>query len=87
MTTLKYFASFTHEITDDTNLNELVNETIRLVTQCERISDSYLGNLVFFPIAVCLIIIFSWSVKREQRCLNMCDGRPGKKFNHDFNIS
>ncbi|CAF3690473.1 unnamed protein product [Rotaria sordida] len=77
ITTLTHFSSFKYEITDETQLELLVNETIRLVAHCERISNSRLGNLVFFPIAVCLIVIFSWSVKRERKCLNICDGRPG----------
>ncbi|CAF3528746.1 unnamed protein product [Rotaria sp. Silwood1] len=77
ITTLTHFSSFKYEITDETKLDVIVNETIRLVAHCERISDSRLGNLIFFPIAVGLIIIFSWSTKRERKCLNTCDGRPG----------
>ncbi|CAF1562766.1 unnamed protein product [Rotaria magnacalcarata] len=76
-TTLIHFSWFKYDITDDTKLESLVNETIRLVSHCERISNSRQGNLVFFPIALALIIMFSWSVKRERRCLNLCDGRPG----------
>ncbi|CAF4499532.1 unnamed protein product [Rotaria socialis] len=76
-TTLIHFSWFKYDITDDTKLESLVNETIRLVSHCERISNSRQGNLVFFPIALTLIIMFSWSVKRERRCLKLCDGRPG----------
>jgi hypothetical protein len=79
VTTITHFTSFKYDITDDTKLDLLVNDTLRLVTQCEKISDYRMGNLIFFPIALSLILIFSWSVKREKRCLKLCDGRPGNK--------
>jgi hypothetical protein len=89
ITTITHFTSFKYDITDDTKLDLLVNDTIRLVAQCERISNYRVGNLIFFPFALCLIFIFSWSVKRERRCLDLCDGRPGRlfdEFTHIFNM-
>jgi hypothetical protein len=77
ITTITHFKSFKYDITDEIKFDALVNETLRLVTQCEHISDYRKGNLVFFPIALALIVIFSWSVKREARCLQQCDRRPG----------
>lgn len=82
-TTLIHYSSFKYEINDDTKFETIVNETIRLVSRCERISNSRHGNLVFFPVAISLIIVFSWSVKRERKCKRACDGRPG--ILHFFN--
>ena len=78
VTTLTNFAAFEYEITEETRFDVLVNETARLVSRCKGIADYRNGNWVFFPFAVALIILFSWSVKRERKCLHMCDGRPGK---------
>ena len=78
ITTFTHFTSFKYDVTDETKLDQLVNDTVRLVTRCEKIANYRLGNLIFFPIAVALILMFSWSVKREKRCLHACDGRPGK---------
>lgn len=85
ITTLMHFSSFKYEINEDTKLDVLVNETVRLVAQCEHISNSRVGNLVFFPIAVSLIVIFSWSTKREKRCVDLCGGRPGKHIEYFMN--
>jgi hypothetical protein len=70
--------SFGYFINDDKEEEFSINDTIRLVTQCERISDYRRGNIIFAPFALVLILIFSWSIKREKQCLDMCDGRPGK---------
>ncbi|CAF1325642.1 unnamed protein product [Adineta steineri] len=77
VTTVTHFTSFKYDITDETKLEVLANDTIRLVAQCEKIADYRMGNLIFFPFALTLILIFSWSVKRENLCLSVCDGRPG----------
>lgn len=73
-----YFKSFVYYTNDDKNGELSINDTIRLVKQCESISDYRRGNLIFSPFALTLIIIFSWSIKREDRCLNFCDRRPGE---------
>jgi len=78
ITTITHFTSFKYDITDDTKLDLLINDTVRLVARCEKISDYRSGNLIFFPFALTLILIFSWSIKREKKCLKLCDGRPGK---------
>lgn len=33
--------------------------------------------MIFAPIAVALIFMFSWSIKREKKGLDICEGRPG----------
>ena len=78
VTTITHFTQFKYDIVDETKLEVIANETIRLVAQCEKISDYRRGNLVFFPVALSLILIFSWSVKREKRCLSLFDARPGE---------
>lgn len=75
-----YYISFGYNLTNDDE-HFSINETIRLVTDCARISDYRRGNLTFAPCACVLILLFSWSIKRENACLNMCDGRPGKMKN------
>ena len=87
ITTVTHFTSFKYEITNETKLDQLVNDTIRLVAQCQGISNYRTGNLVFFPVALALILIFSWSVKREKRCLNMCDARPGTSKVRESTVS
>ena len=57
-----------------------INDTLRLVNRCESISDYRKGNLIFSPFALTLILIFSWSVKREKLWLDKCDGRPGNTY-------
>jgi hypothetical protein len=74
-----HLKSFGYFITDDKEVEFSINNTIHLVKQCEMISDHRRGNLIFAPFAVSLILIFSWSVKREKGCIDMCEGRPGKK--------
>jgi hypothetical protein len=73
-----YYLSFGYNLTDDEE-NFSINDTIRLVTDCARISDYRRGNLLFAPGACALILLFSWSIKRETLCVKTCDGRPGKK--------
>ncbi|CAF5006865.1 unnamed protein product, partial [Rotaria magnacalcarata] len=78
ITTLMYLKSFVYYTTDEKEGESSINDTIRLVKQCESISDYRRGNLIFSPFALTLILIFSWSIKREKWGLRMCDGRPGK---------
>ncbi|UJR37331.1 hypothetical protein I4U23_030039 [Adineta vaga] len=75
-TSLMYLVSFGYNMNEDHDEEFSINDTIRLVNQCVNISDYRTGNLIFAPFALSLILIFSWSLKREKYCLNMCDGRP-----------
>ena len=78
VTTVKHLTSFQYNLTDQTQLEFLVNDTVRLVHQCESISSYRMGNLTFFPFAVVLLVIFSWSTKRENCAKGHCEGRPGR---------
>jgi len=80
-----YFVSFGYNITNDEE-HFSINDTIRLVTDCTRISDYRRGNLIFTPCACALILLFSWSIKRETLCTDMCEGRPGKKKRFHFSL-
>jgi hypothetical protein len=75
-----HFTSFAYDINDDTKLDSLINNTVTLVTTCGTISYYRMESFVFFPTALALIFIFSWSIKRRKRCLHLCNGRPGKEF-------
>lgn len=77
ITTAMYYKSFGYNLTTDDEDFSL-NNTIRLVTECARISDYRRGNLTFAPCACVLILLFSWSIKRQNICLDVFDGRPGK---------
>ncbi|CAF3644565.1 unnamed protein product [Rotaria sp. Silwood1] len=77
ITTIMYLKSFVFYITDEKEGEFSINDTIHLVKQCESISDYRRGNLIFSPFALTLIFIFSWSIKRDSLCKDMCDGRPG----------
>jgi len=77
ITTVMYYFSFGYnKFSEHEQLS--INETIRLVTECARISDYRRGNIIFAPFAFGLIFLFSWSIKRDTACLNRFDGRPGK---------
>lgn len=78
ITTITHFTSFKYDVVNETRLEALINETIQLVAKCGNISNYRTENLIFFPISLALILVFSWSIKREKRCLKLCDGRPGK---------
>jgi hypothetical protein len=78
-----HYISFGYNLLNDEE-DFLINDTIRLVTECARISDYRQGNLTFAPFACALILLFSWSIKRENSCLDWCDGRPGKTMNEFF---
>ncbi|CAF1115140.1 unnamed protein product [Rotaria sordida] len=75
--TLRYYKLFKIDKINDENLETSMNDTIHLIRQCEKISDYRKENIIFFPFALTLIFIFSWSIKREKKCLHTCDGRPG----------
>ncbi len=79
ITTVTHFTSFQYGVVNETKFDSLINDTIRLVAKCGKISNYRTGNLIFFPVALALIAVFSWSIKREKRCLDLCDARPGKK--------
>ncbi|CAF4013125.1 unnamed protein product, partial [Rotaria sordida] len=74
---LRYYKLFKIDKINDENLETSMNDTIHLIRQCEKISDYRKENIIFFPFALTLIFIFSWSIKREKKCLHTCDGRPG----------
>ncbi|CAF1148324.1 unnamed protein product, partial [Didymodactylos carnosus] len=76
-TTVTHFTSFQFDITDEKKLENIVNDTVRLVTRCEKISDYKMGNLIMFPISLALIVLFSWFIKSDKKWLKHCDGRPG----------
>lgn len=78
ITTVTHFTSFKYDIVNETRMDALINETIQLVAKCGNISNYRTENLIFFPISLALIVVFSWSIKREKRCLRVCDGRPGR---------
>jgi hypothetical protein len=78
ITTITHFTSFKYDVVNETRLESLINDTIQLVAKCGSIANYRTGNLVFFPVALALILVFSWSIKREKRCLSLCDGRPGR---------
>jgi hypothetical protein len=72
-----YYRSFGYNIfTDEEHIS--INDTIRLVKECTRISDYRRGNIIFAPVACTLIFLFSWAIKREKLCVDTCEGRPGK---------
>ncbi len=90
ITTITHFTSFKYDVVNESRLESLINDTVQLVAKCGSIANYRTGNLVFFPIAFALILVFSWSIKRENRCLNLCDGRPGRdlwKSLSGFNFS
>ena len=60
ITTIMHFKSFQYDLTEDTKLSSIVNDTIRLVIQCKYISDYRIGNLIFFPVGICLVLLFCW---------------------------
>ena len=78
ITTVKHMTSFQYSLGDETQLEFLVNDTARLLHRCASISSYRMGNLTFFPIAVVLMVIFSWSTKRKSCAKRYCEGRPGK---------
>ncbi|CAF1555083.1 unnamed protein product, partial [Didymodactylos carnosus] len=77
ITTVVHFTSFQFGIIDEKRIENIVNDTVRLVTRCEKISDYRIGNLFMFPISLALILLFSWFIKSDKKCLKHCDGRPG----------
>jgi hypothetical protein len=76
ITTIMYYHSFGYNLFNDEE-HISINDTIRLVKECARISDYRRGNIIFAPFACALILLFSWTIKRESICLSMCEGRPG----------
>ncbi|CAF1675866.1 unnamed protein product [Rotaria magnacalcarata] len=76
LTAILHFMTFQNEIFHENKFNILLQDTIRIVTQRDRILNYRVENLIFAPIALVLIVIFSWSTKRERRCPTACNGRP-----------
>ncbi|CAM2721891.1 unnamed protein product [Rotaria socialis] len=70
LTTILHFMTFQNKIFHE-------KDTIHIVTQCDRISNYGVENLIFAPVALALIVIFYWSIKRERRCPTAYNGRPG----------
>jgi hypothetical protein len=80
ITTITHFTSFKYDIVNETKFDALVNDTILLVAKCGSISNYRKGNLIFFPVSLTLIMVFSWSIKREKKCKHLFDGRPGRRM-------
>jgi hypothetical protein len=76
--TITHFISFKYDTVNETRLESLLIDTTQLVAKCESIANYRTENLIFVPIALALVFIFSWSIKREEQCLHLCDGRPGR---------
>ncbi|CAF4643176.1 unnamed protein product [Rotaria sp. Silwood1] len=55
----------------------LTIDIIHLLKKCEKDFDYRKENLSFAPFALSLVIIFSWSIKREKQYSNICYGRRG----------
>lgn len=83
ITTMMYYFSYGYHIFNDEEQLS-INDTIRLVNQCTYLSDYRSGNVMFAPFACVLIMVFSWSVKRETYCIDVCDGRPGNRKQRMF---
>ncbi|CAF4048403.1 unnamed protein product, partial [Rotaria sordida] len=75
--TLRYYKLFEIDKINDKTLGSLLNHTTHLIEECESTLDYRIENLKFFPFALSLIFIFSWSIKRDKQCLKTCNGRPG----------
>jgi hypothetical protein len=86
ITTITNLTSFKYDSINETKFAALINETTRLVAKCGSISDYRKGNLIFFPASLALIMIFSWSIKREKRCPKVFDGRPGYRRIENFSF-
>ena len=76
--TLRYYTLFKIDEISNITLEDSINHTIRLTSECENTSDYRRGNLIFAPVAIGLVFIFSCLVKRTEQCTNICNGRPGK---------
>ncbi len=62
------------------NTKLLTNNTGQAITQCEHNSILSIDNLIFILISIILCIIFSFFIKREKHCVNVCNGRPGSIY-------
>ncbi|CAF3942444.1 unnamed protein product, partial [Rotaria sp. Silwood1] len=62
---------------NDENIGTLTIDIIHLLKKCEKDFDYRKENLSFAPFALSLVIIFSWSIKREKQYSNICYGRRG----------
>jgi hypothetical protein len=60
--------------------NLSINNTVRAIIQCEHNSILSIDNLIFIFIAIILCFIFSFCIKREKHCINVCNGRPGSIY-------
>ena len=55
-----------------------MKQIIILESYAEVNSNYPVAEWFFFPIALVLIMIFSWSIERDKRCLHRCCDRPGR---------
>lgn len=78
ITTIVHMSLFEFNTNNNTNKDVLINNTAALLTQCGNISNYRKENFVFFPMALVLIFIFSWSKKRQKGCQHQCDVQPGR---------
>ncbi|CAF1401125.1 unnamed protein product, partial [Rotaria sp. Silwood1] len=75
--TLRYYDLFKIDKINDENVGTLTIDIIHLLKKCEKDFDYRKENLSFAPFALSLVIIFSWSIKREKQYSNICYGRRG----------
>jgi hypothetical protein len=87
ITTIMHFTSFQYDLTEDTKLSSVVNDTIRLVVQCKYIADYRVGNLIFFPVGVCLVLVFSWLKQGLRMSKNNLCNSFSPFFSFSFNIT
>ncbi|CAF3157984.1 unnamed protein product, partial [Rotaria sp. Silwood2] len=74
---LRYYDLFKIDKINDENVGTLTVDIVHLLKKCERDFDYRKENLSFAPFALSLVIIFSWSIKRDKQRSNICYGRPG----------
>ncbi len=77
ITIITHFTLFKYDVANETRSDSLIIHIIQSVVKCGSIRNYAMKYFVFCPIALALILHFSWLIKREKRCLNLCDGRPG----------
>ncbi|CAF3831803.1 unnamed protein product, partial [Rotaria sp. Silwood1] len=75
--TLRYYDLFKIDKINDENVGTLTIDIIHLLKKCERNFDYRKENLSFAPFALSLVIIFSWSIKRDKQYSNIYYGRRG----------
>ncbi|CAF4774680.1 unnamed protein product, partial [Rotaria sp. Silwood1] len=75
--TLRYYDLFKIDKINNENVGTLTIDIIHLLKKCEKDFDYRKENLSFAPFALSLVIIFSWSIKRDKQYSNIYYGRRG----------